>query len=783
MKKNAKCPIRRKRRRQVLKKDFHIYESYKLNGKRVYRDYRGREVYAPNGIFHSDGRIYVDLNAGITAKGLTLHTLSHELTHFIKEWSPQKYRELAGFLIKEYEQSGADVNAIVLAKQKRLSILRKQAVSYDEAFHEVVADSFVKMFDDGKMYQTIEKLKKVDKGIVEKIKEFFGNIASKIARFQKSAEAESFEGKYISDIDGAIERMREAFAKALVDASSNYNNSTNTQQKNTTREGDVKMQLRESMDGNLFVDVENITIHENSSAKEISNILSKIVEEKFSEFINISGQKIGIKKRTAKEWQNSKNAQYLRKNDSQIYYDKVNSFSNADELLKASREYVGEEIKHIRQDSFVEFARGLVDFKVGDRGYSADIIVGTTKDGKALLYDVVNIAYKKIESASNAGQFRRSDTLSTDSINQNDSSVNTYSMQESKNNSEMHSDRDSFGNINSLLENDTDKLYNDKNGLSEPEVAAILSYKSSESYKINALLRSGKELTIAYKEFVENLDNALSKLPIHRGTVYRNIVFDGIGGEKGYNAFLDEHKPDSPILYKAFTSASTKKDGYLLDGALVVRMVIESVNARDVDGYGSNLESEVIFPRNSTYIVKSVEYNSKGQPIIFITEVVENGKGKYGQFYTKERGETVQPLSTSQSGNNYMQSVSELDTSRGVGRRENLQEISGEEGLKFSDRDYSAISNRSLLADALESSAQNDIEKNKLSEYKAKIEEMDRQSEKLSELRRQIKELSFSKGPRDKAKIRALQDEAIKTANRIDLYDKQLLKLEAAKPL
>jgi len=60
---------------------------------------------------------------------------------------------------------------------------------------------------------------------------------------------------------------------------------------------------------------------------------------------------------------------------------------------------------------------------------------------------------------------------------------------------------------------------------------------------------------------------------------------------------------------------------------------------------------------------------------------------------------------------------------------------------------------------------------------------MDKQSQKLSELRQEIKELSFAKGPRDKAKIRKLQDEAIKTANRIDLYDRQLLKLEAAKPL
>jgi len=78
---------------------------------------------------------------------------------------------------------------------------------------------------------------------------------------------------------------------------------------------------------------------------------------------------------------------------------------------------------------------------------------------------------------------------------------------------------------------------------------------------------------------------------------------------------------------------------------------------------------------------------------------------------------------------------------------EYLQSSDKESSIKKSDRDYSAVSNRSLLATALESATQNDIEKSKLNEYKSKIEEMDKQSQKLSELRQEIKELSFAKGP------------------------------------
>jgi hypothetical protein len=92
-------------------------------------------------------------------------------------------------------------------------------------------------------------------------------------------------------------------------------------------------------------------------------------------------------------------------------------------------------------------------------------------------------------------------------------------------------------------------------------------------------------------------------------------------------------------------------------------------------------------------------------------------------------------------------------------------------------------SNRAILAEALEGVAQNDIEKNKLAQYKAKIDLLTAEEQKLQGLRAEIKELSFAKGPRDTKQIRELQDEATKTANRINNYDRQLLNLEATTAL
>lgn len=101
----------------------------------------------------------------------------------------------------------------------------------------------------------------------------------------------------------------------------------------------------------------------------------------------------------------------------------------------------------------------------------------------------------------------------------------------------------------------------------------------------------------------------------------------------------------------------------------------------------------------------------------------------------------------------------------------------------YSDRDSSSLDNRTILANAMETAAQNDVEKKYVDDYRKNIDKLNAEEQKLGELRAEIKKLSFAKGPRDTTKLKSLQAEATKTANRINVYDKKLLKLEAAKPL
>lgn len=100
----------------------------------------------------------------------------------------------------------------------------------------------------------------------------------------------------------------------------------------------------------------------------------------------------------------------------------------------------------------------------------------------------------------------------------------------------------------------------------------------------------------------------------------------------------------------------------------------------------------------------------------------------------------------------------------------------------YSERDNTP-SNRELLANAMTPLAANQAEANKLTEYTDNIVSLNEQEDRLKALKAELKELSFSKGKRDTKRISELKGEITKTENRINIYDKRLLNLEAAKPL
>ncbi len=221
-----------------------------------------------------------------------------------------------------------------------------------------------------------------------------------------------------------------------------------------------------------------------------------------------------------------------------------------------------------------------------------------------------------------------------------------------------------FYKENNLQANgNNDIIYNNK--YSDEELnAAILRYKSGQSYQINAKLRESEVLDKSEQYFVNVLNEALQQLPIYEGTAYRNVVFDDFFGEEDYVRFLKRHIPDEYISYNQFLSFSKERHGYPVDGKYQVKLVIKSKNSRDVDGFGNNMESEVIYPLNSVFIVDKILYK-KNIPTIYLQEAIVNGR--YSTDETDRN--TVQHMQTQHTAYANMQGVSEWDTVRDTHRR------------------------------------------------------------------------------------------------------------------
>lgn len=197
---------------EALGIDFYIFESKVKNGRRV----------GENGSYNpADGSIRIDLYAGANGEGTMLFTVAHELTHFIKQWSPAKFKVLANFLMQEYGKSNQSASDLVRAQINKAKA-NNRTLSYEEAYEEMVADSMEIMLADGNVVEKLARLKQQDRTLWQKIKDFISDLAVKIRKAYEGLKPDSAEGKLVAEMKNAVDRLQELFTEAVVDASENY---------------------------------------------------------------------------------------------------------------------------------------------------------------------------------------------------------------------------------------------------------------------------------------------------------------------------------------------------------------------------------------------------------------------------------------------------------------------------------------------------------------------------------------------------------------------------------
>lgn len=193
--------------------DIHIFESATdANGKRS----------GKNGWFDpSDNSIHIDLYAGADGKSTILFTAAHELTHFIREWSPKKFKTFADFLLAQYGARGISVEQLVqsqIDKAKR----NGRDIDFDTAYEEVIADACESMLTDSNAIKKLAMLKAKDRGLVNKIKTFIDNLVEKIKKAYAKLAPDSVEGQLVRGMVDVAKQLQDLWTDALVDAGETY---------------------------------------------------------------------------------------------------------------------------------------------------------------------------------------------------------------------------------------------------------------------------------------------------------------------------------------------------------------------------------------------------------------------------------------------------------------------------------------------------------------------------------------------------------------------------------
>lgn len=888
---------------QVLQKlgigrNYYFFESYvNRDGERVYKDQDGVERKAPNGWYDpSDGSIHIDLNAGSDANGLTLYTLSHELTHYVEKWSPKKYQALADFLVSNYAKAG-NVDAMVAEKQAQLSESRGSAVSYEEAYSEFIADSMEAMLADGNVLEKLQELKKTDRSLFDKIREFFGNLAKKIREIYKDLTPDSLEGQAVLQMKDQIEQIQQLFADALAEASENLQAASDNdpavagqdmsnEEAFLHSETAVHYQIRPPYaDGskafNAFV--EDL----NPEARKTFDLFYGFYQRsRITNTVSVSGKKVKAVNISslyllAQDWNDMiakepkwaaaakeladflpadvRKRMNMNEDGTLIPTTMEKEFkmpSSMAQRLVDALPYESIDARYTMGDKTVTLPEGKARQSVGGEAYRRAIIAETRKlfaEGKLKPVSIGTMSKDRWGSlgflAANGKTGASGDfTTVCPQMMFNRGCWYCYrraAMEKGVNNKLVANNVWYTGEILRIKDSDIDAL-NRNGGLRiqsfgdwMPHFSAMLAdvLYDAEQRGLQVKIITKEPSMISYIAALRNQDvgknlyfNLSSDYTIERGPARQAQGGDSLDAVNPERPFMRDQ--DNSFWWKRAMSveeAAKYREKYPWVNSRIVATDVEEFirGLKDsrvdvVTGYHGNIrgieridsstgqrkiEVEALgdagMPRFAFNPVTGswvTEYEGKTATHKRLAQAIADN-GLQMEYYTKtccitgrcatcngKCGALARDFNVKNATNRDAESIAYWQEQMEYAEEPEFGDMTVDSGNRmYSDRqnqDRSAgTSNRALLAGAFEDLARSPAEMEFLQKYQENIGLLNEQEAKLQEIRTEIRELTFGKGPKDPKRLEQLQEEAGKTANRIHIYDKKLLQLEAAKPL
>lgn len=185
---------------------IEIHKSLERSGKTV------------NGYYNTGTKVlHVNINAMRDGRQIALYTLGHELTHYIKDWSPEKFNTLADFVA---EQMGTDMDSAVdekLVSLRRLGLLEGKTMEQaaELAREEVVADGMELILTDGRV---LDELAKTDKSLWEKVRDWIFDIIGQIRRSYESLNQASKTAQVLKETMDSLDELERLFTEGVREA-------------------------------------------------------------------------------------------------------------------------------------------------------------------------------------------------------------------------------------------------------------------------------------------------------------------------------------------------------------------------------------------------------------------------------------------------------------------------------------------------------------------------------------------------------------------------------------
>lgn len=758
--------------------NVHIVDSVANADGNRYAVINGKnQVFNANG-FYSIGTndIYIDVNAGDDFSGLGIYTMAHEVSHYIRNWNATGWRTLADKVVAEIDRQAVNTDKATFNEmlERRYQHYKETVTGKsdtelrDMAYEDVVCDSLASLFTDketfvefannlksenqtlwNRLKTAIQNFLKRFEGIINSFKEDGAQVETDAARAIEKAAREAYEdirSTFVAAFQGANEVVESKIDVAAKTAYEGGHRSFPVAQ-------EIVGEFVKGYDEKKLYSLREVNpVQPTSAAENDAKYLSAVKSgnmETAQRMVEEAAKAAGY---TADESWKMDHRAPNSEDDTAHSMDDINGAYGGDDSIydKRAAYYYGEGRSYDGQAiSVIRSARNNPDKPIKVyRAVPTDI-----KDTRMRNGDWVAIVKDYAEEHGDRvldGDFRIiENTVPAKHLYNNGDSINEWGY-DNGNRDEVYKNTESNVKLQTVTYDDEGNVI----PLSERFNEGNNDIRYSER---NKNIRSRKywypDMSIPEINLVKGM--AKNEVTKSQNIIYNTSkwLYNNRNGTSYFAIYSTEDTEDPTVLYACKGIRAEFEKQLLQQAILDIRL-----DVTETESNGRILrQSEVI-----DKVLQSLKYASRSNSVYNGDSMGRNGNDGYDKIYSEFGGKRP-----SRAFINCLQNILELQQRHGV---------------KLSER-AEPTDNRTLLANALDSIATTPAETEALAKYKAEAANYNEQSEKLAQIKAEIKELSFGKGKRDTARIKALQDEARKMSNRLNIYDGRLLKLEGTKVL